>query len=516
MKQSKLLFVQILMLITAFATAQIEPKHGTNSYTYPGIPKGKVTKYVWKSKVYENTIRDYYIYVPAQYDGTKEAALMIFQDGHNYAKEDGDYRVPVVFDNLIAQGKMPLTIGLFINPGHDTTTPAQTGPWKASNRSVEYDDVSDKYGKMLVQEFLPELNKNYKISSDPKMRAVCGLSSGGICAFTAAWFFPNQFQKVMSHIGSFTDIRGGDKYPSMIRKADKKELKVYLQDGRNDLDNQYGNWYLGNQQMEAALKYKKYEYKFVVDDGGHVGKYAGPALPEGLEWLWADVVMKQVASKVHSPRIGSDTLFAGKTMHFSNINFLKIPITSASGNVSLTSTSEQMIIVKDGEINVKLKNEKVRKLGPQSIIFIAPNDVVSITAASPQAVYYDMKYSPISKNNGENKKPVSPSFIMDFKDIAFTAHDRGGVRNYFNLATPSCPYYEMHMTSLNTGIKSHEPHTHKAEEIVLMLEGNTEMEVGNKTYQAKAGDVYYQGAHVPHAIKNIGTEQCRYIAFQWN
>ena len=265
--------------------------YGPDSQRQPGVPKGEVTKYVWKSKVFPNTIREYYVYVPAQYNAQNPAALMVFQDGHAYVKEDGDFRVPIVFDNLIHQKAMPVTIGLFINPGqHGEELPKE--PFQADNRSFEYDTLTDQYARLLTEELIPELSKKYKLSDLPKMRAISGLSSGGICAFTVAWQRPDYFHKVLSHIGSFTNIKGGYVYPSLLRKATKRNIKVFLQDGSSDLDNQHGNWWLANQEMEAALKYSKYDYKFVGGTGGHTGKHGGSILPESLRWLWSDVVNK--------------------------------------------------------------------------------------------------------------------------------------------------------------------------------------------------------------------------------
>ena len=261
--------------------------YGPDSERQAGVPKGTVTKHVWISQVFPNTIREYYVYVPAQYDGKSPAALMVFQDGHTYVKEDGDFRVPVVFDNLIQQRAMPITIGLFINPGQHGSELAKD-PWKGDNRSFEYDTLTNQYVRMLTEELIPELAKTYKLTDSPRMRAICGISSGGICAFTAAWQRPDYFQKVLSHIGSFTNIKGGYVYPSLIRKSPKRDIKVFLQDGSNDLDNPHGNWWLSNQQMAAALKFSGYNYKFVGGTGGHNGKHGGSILPESLRWLWRD------------------------------------------------------------------------------------------------------------------------------------------------------------------------------------------------------------------------------------
>jgi enterochelin esterase-like enzyme len=265
-------------------------KHGPDSKRQPGVPKGVVTMYEWQSKVYNN-FREYYVYVPAQYDSTKPCALMVFQDGHSYANDSGDQRVAIVYDNLIHQKKLPVTICLFVNPGHNVKEYPQNR-FRASNRAEEYDVLNDKYATMLIDEIIPELKKKYNISNDPKMHAIGGLSSGAICAFTAAWQRNDYFTKVLSHIGSFTNIRGGHSYPFLIRQNKKKDIKIFMQDGSNDLDNEYGNWWISNQQLEAALKYKGYEYNFAKGMGTHSGRHGGSILPESLIWLWADVMKK--------------------------------------------------------------------------------------------------------------------------------------------------------------------------------------------------------------------------------
>ncbi|HTN74531.1 MAG TPA: alpha/beta hydrolase-fold protein, partial [Pirellulaceae bacterium] len=227
----------------------------------------------------------YYVYVPAQYKAGEPAALMVFQDGHTYVKEDGDFRVPVVFDNLIHKQEMPVTIGLFLDPGHKGM-PEPKSPWQANNRSFEYDTLSDQYARFLIDEMLVKLGKEYTLTDDPSQRAICGISSGGICAFTVAWQRPDQFRKVLSHVGSFTNIRGGHAYPALIRKTAPKPLRVFLQDGKEDVDNEHGNWWLSNLQMESALKFKKYDHQFVGGEGGHNGKHGGVILPDSLRWLW--------------------------------------------------------------------------------------------------------------------------------------------------------------------------------------------------------------------------------------
>lgn len=258
---------------------------GPDSQPKDGVPKGAVKgPFQWESQIFPGTVRDYWIHVPAQYDAAKPAALMVFQDGGGFVSTNSSYRAQVVFDNLIHAKEMPVTIGLFINPG---TVPAATeGQRPRSNRSFEYDSLGDQYTRFLLEEIIPAVRKNYAITDDREGWAICGNSSGAICAWTVAWERSDRFSKVLSHIGSFTNIRGGHNYPAMIRKTEKKPIRVLLQDGSGDLDNLHGNWPLANQQMAAALKFMNYDYQFVYGDGGHNGKHGGSIFPDSLRWLW--------------------------------------------------------------------------------------------------------------------------------------------------------------------------------------------------------------------------------------
>ncbi|MRI01998.1 cupin domain-containing protein [Kriegella sp. EG-1] len=514
----KYLFSLLVLFISIIGFAQEEYKGGPQSNTYENIPKGKLTQHTFKSTVFPNTIRDYYVYVPEQYDASKPAALMVFQDGHTYVQEDGHFKVPTVFDNLIAQEKMPVTIGLFINPGHSLDLVQVESPWKSSNRSFEYDDISDTYGKFLLEEMIPELKKNYSISDDPKMRAIGGISSGGICAFSAAWFFPNQFNKVLSHIGSFTNIRGGHNYPSMIRKTDKKNIKVFLQDGDGDLNNNHGNWWLANLQMESSLKYMDYNYRFEPGKGAHNGNHGGAILPESLTWLWDDVVPQTVVEGLYEfPKSNADTIILkGETSHFSMAELKTVNLTKASQQLSIRNTiKEQIFIIKEGEVQVSVRGKK-KTIGPNSVVILLPKDTITLRAVSPNAIFYTMEYVAKNKVDLRRGKKDGGSQIIDFDDLEFEPHDKGGLRNYFRRSTAMCPYYEMHVTNLNSGIKSHEPHTHFATEIILMIDGETEMEIGNKVYSGKKGDVYFVPSNVPHAIRTTGSEQSMYFAYQWH
>ncbi len=291
-------FCLALFAVSAFSQDDDKPKPkeyplGPDSERKEDVPKGEVTKHVWKSTVFPKTIREYYVYVPAQYDpqGTEKAAVMVFQDGHAYVGEKGQFRAPIVMDNLIHTGEMPVTIGIFINPGWFAESLEKPQGWKApkgigSNRSVEYDSLLPEYATFLEKEILPEVGKTLRLTDDPEQRAICGISSGGICAFTVAWERPDLFRKVLSHVGSFTNIKGGHVYPALIRKTERKPLRVFLQDGSNDLDNAHGNWPLGNLQMDKALTFSKYDLKFVFGEGGHNGNHGGAILPDSMRWLW--------------------------------------------------------------------------------------------------------------------------------------------------------------------------------------------------------------------------------------
>jgi len=252
------------------------------------VPKGTVTKMApWESKIFENTTRDWSVYVPAQYKPDGTAAVMVFQDGHDYVNVKGNWRVPTVFDNLIAKGEMPVTVAIFIDPGHEKSKEKPDSAWKNSNRSLEYDSLGDHYARFLLEEILPEVEKQWPLSHDPEKRGICGASSGAICAFTVAWERPNEFRKVLSTIGSFVNLRGGNAYPSLIRKTEHKPIRVFQQDSAGDLDNPFGNWPLANKQLNAALVYMGYDAKLDFVEGyGHNSKRGGSIFPDALKWLW--------------------------------------------------------------------------------------------------------------------------------------------------------------------------------------------------------------------------------------
>jgi enterochelin esterase-like enzyme len=274
---------------------------GPDSQAHENVPHGKVIgPLTLPSQIFTNTTRHYWIYVPAQYDPKTPASLMIFQDGQAFVGPGGEYRIPAVCDNLIYRREMPVTIAIFINPGHtpDQLESSSTN-WGDSinNRSTEYNELNDHYANLIINELLPAVEKDYNISKNPDDRAIGGASSGAICAFTVAWQRPDQFHKVISAIGSFTNLRGGHVYPDLILKSDRKPIRIYLQDGLNDLRGRGRNnssydakrdWHAQNIKMVAALTQKGYDVNYCWGIGTHSGKQGGAIMPEMLRWLWRD------------------------------------------------------------------------------------------------------------------------------------------------------------------------------------------------------------------------------------
>ena len=279
-------FLAVAILMMSGTAAAQEYSLGPDSQRRPGVPTGVVTAYRWTSRIFPGTTRDYWVYVPAQYKPSTPAALMVFQDGNEFQNPKGSYRIPIVFDNLIHRGEMPVTIGVFINPGvlpsANKNTPAR------SNRSFEYDAVTGDYARFLLEEILPEVAKKYNISQDPNRRAIGGVSSGAICAFTVAWHRPDAFRRVLSFIGSFTNMRGGDAYTSLVRKTEPKPIRVFLQSGKKDLNNYAGSWYIANQHLMASFEYMGYDAKLVLGNDGHNSAHGASILPDALRWLWRD------------------------------------------------------------------------------------------------------------------------------------------------------------------------------------------------------------------------------------
>ncbi|HRI79395.1 MAG TPA: alpha/beta hydrolase-fold protein [Cyclobacteriaceae bacterium] len=235
----------------------------------------------WVSKIYPATERNYWIYVPAQYDSLKPACSMIVQDGLGRANE---WNLPNVLDSLIAIKAIPVMIGIFIDPGKVPSSGSESFP--RYNRSLEYDGMGDRYARFLLEEILPEISKKYNLSTDPNDRSLAGASSGAICAFNAAWERPDAFRRVFSTIGTYVGLRGGDTFATLVRKSEAKPIRIFLQDGDHDLNIYAGDWWMANQDMLSALTYSGYKVNHAWGTGGHDGKHGRAILGEAVQWLW--------------------------------------------------------------------------------------------------------------------------------------------------------------------------------------------------------------------------------------
>jgi enterochelin esterase family protein len=283
-----------------------------DSLPQPDVPRGRLEgPFEFHSRIIAGTVRQYWIWVPAQYNAKVPANVLVFQDGQRATNPQGSLRVPQVMENLIAQKRMPVTIGIFITPGNTSETyPANLGMSNPNHRREEYDALDDTYARFLIEEMLPEVGRKYSLTNDPEKRVIGGTSSGAICAFTAAWQRPDYFRHVISMIGSYTSIGyepahdgkpmtpGGELYPTLIRKNPIKPIRIFMQDGSHDLSNEHGNWFLANQQMLSAFDYAndkadkdgtlgaRYEVRYNWGDGGHSDAHGGALLPEILTWIW--------------------------------------------------------------------------------------------------------------------------------------------------------------------------------------------------------------------------------------
>ncbi|UNK56287.1 alpha/beta hydrolase-fold protein [Pseudoxanthomonas daejeonensis] len=321
---SPLAWMRVTLVAIALCMADVAAQPGArqpgdypltaDSRVQAGVPHGRLEgPFEFHSRVFAGTVRRYWIYVPVQYDGRQPASLLVFQDGQRATNPQGSLRVQNVLDNLIHRGEIPVTIGLFITPGNRSAHyPDDLGMSNPDHRAEEYDALDDRYARILVEEMLPLLGARFRLADDPAQRAIGGTSSGAICAFTVAWHRPDVFGKVISMIGSYTSIGyrpaqdgkplvpGGDLYPGLVRKSPIRPLRIFLQDGANDLDNEHGHWFLANQQMLAALHWAnvhadsegdrgpRYDVAHAWGDGGHSDAHGGALLPDILRWLWRD------------------------------------------------------------------------------------------------------------------------------------------------------------------------------------------------------------------------------------
>jgi sugar lactone lactonase YvrE/poly(3-hydroxybutyrate) depolymerase len=260
----------------------------TNSAADIAAPKGEVLKFTFDhSKIFPGTVRDYWVYVPAQYTPDQPACVYVNQDGVQW-------QAPAVFDSLIAKKEMPVTIGVFVMHGRVKAADTNSA-LDRFNRSYEYDGLGDDYARFLLNELLPEVEtkktadgRAIHLSDNGNDRAIGGSSSGAACAFTAAWERPEAFSRVFSAIGTYVGLRGADRYPTLIRKTEPKPIRIFLQDGTNDLNIYGGDWWMANQTMERALVFSGYEVAHVWGTNGHNGAHGTQVFPDAMRWLWKD------------------------------------------------------------------------------------------------------------------------------------------------------------------------------------------------------------------------------------
>ena len=271
--------------LLALAVAGLSAARAAEGSNADAAPKGEVAHYKFSdSKIFPGTVRDYAIYVPKQYDPSKPACLWVCQDGVQF-------NAPAVFDELIAKKEMPVTIGVFVSPGVVPAPSDKALP--RFNRSFEYDGLGDNYAGFLLDELLPAVEKQktsddrpIHLSKDGNDRAIGGASSGAICAFTAAWERPDSFRRVFSAVGTYVGLRGGNEYPTLIRKYEPKPIRVFLQDGSADQNLYLGDWWMANQEMERALKFAGYEVEHAWGTGGHNSEHATKIFADAMRWLW--------------------------------------------------------------------------------------------------------------------------------------------------------------------------------------------------------------------------------------
>jgi gluconolactonase len=365
------------ILALAILTATLLPAEdyalGPDSQPQAGVPKGTVTKYKLEpGKFYPGTPHNYSIYVPAQYDAAKPAPFMIFLDGSGSLSNN--VRVPVVFDNLIAKHELPPLIGIFVDPGVLSAVSDQAQ--NRFERVFEYDSLSDRYSRFLLQELIPEVAKKYNLSRDANDHAISGVSTGAVGAFMAAWNRPDQFHRVLSFIGTYVAMKGADALPALIRKTEPKPIRIFLQDGKNDHvipTEPYGTFYAGswpinNQVMFEAFESAGYDAKLVIGEEGHNMKQGAAIMPDALRWLWRDYPSPIV---VHEPAAMSQpgwdprgkvysTVYADKAWEQVGATYGSVasPAGDRQGNVFFADPAASRIYKSDPDGKVTLFKEK--------------------------------------------------------------------------------------------------------------------------------------------------------------
>jgi gluconolactonase len=368
------------------------------SVEHPGVPKGEVLKLSFdSSKIFPGTSRDYWIYIPAQYNPDFPACVYVNQDGIQW-------NAPTVFDNLISRKEMPITIGIFITPGV-VKSPDPGSALNRFNRSLEYDGLGDAYVRFLLEEILPEVEKHHSsdgrvihLSKNGNDRAIGGSSSGAVCAFTAAWERPAEFSKVFSAIGTYIGLRGAERYPTMIRKTEPKAIKIFMQDGSNDLNIYAGDWWMANQTMERALLFSGYSVQHVWGEGQHNGKMGTSIFPTAMRWLWKDWPMS-IKPGLTKNQMLNDLLIPGEDWQLvgEHYKFTEGAAVNATGeaffqDIPNSKTYKVDLTGKLSELNVNAKRASGTSFGPDGkryVIAGATNQVIAYEVAGKETIIAD-------------------------------------------------------------------------------------------------------------------------------
>lgn len=362
--------VAIRLTVTPAIAAEDEYPVPPEGVVKEGVPQGKVEgPFEFRSSIFAGTVREYWVYVPAQYDPSKPPCLMIVQDGLGAAK---NWRLPTVLDNMIHSGEVPVQLGLFV--GHGSVPASNENAQPRFNRSFEYDGLGDRYAKFLIDELLPEVAKKWKFSDNPDDRCLAGSSSGAICAFNAAWERPDAFRRVFSAIGTYVALRGADAFPGLIRKHENKPLRIFLQDGSNDLDIYAGSWFDANRSMLSALEYAGYEVNHVWGEGGHNGKHSAAIMPDALRWIWKGYPEPLKPGKAKNRRV--DLVLEGENWELvsSGHKFTEGPAVNDAGELFFTDIPNNRIhkVDAEGKVSVFAEDSGAANglmMGPDGLLY---------------------------------------------------------------------------------------------------------------------------------------------------
>ena len=348
------------------------------------VPRGDVTKYTFEqSKIFPGTFRDFWVYVPKQYDPARPACVYVNQDGVQY-------NAPAVFDELIHKQEMPVVIGVFVM--HGRVKAASDTALDRFNRSFEYDGLGDNYARFLLEELLPEVERKtapdgrpIKLSQSGNDRCIGGASSGAICAFTAAWERPDAFRRVFSAIGTYVGLRGGNEYATLVRKVEPKPIRIFLEDGSGDLNIYGGDWWMANQELERSLTFAGYEVNHAWGEGGHNGKHATEIFPDAMRWLWKDWPAA-VKAGAGSPQL-QEILIPGEEWQLvaDGYKFTEGPAVNAAGEVYFNNVpdSQTFKIGLDGKLSTFLTDSKKgdgQAFGPDGRLYAVAGGAEQILA----------------------------------------------------------------------------------------------------------------------------------------